>query len=151
MRKLQIFSSVLVFLFVCVDAKAGDREDVLARVADFYAALNAGDVDAMPFVSHTRYNVEGGLIETPDPNQVKAWMKGAFAAGLTVNVQTFHENVDVYGDAAVFTCYERVNVNPPQGDPINDSRRVTIVLIKQKGEWNHVHVHLSYLNPANPE
>ena len=66
------------------------------------------------------------------------WMKGASAAALTVIVQFFHANVDVYGDAAVLTTYWRVDLNPPQGDPINDSRRVTIVLVKQKGEWNHL-------------
>ena len=48
-------------------------------MADFHAAINAGDVDAMPFDTHTIYNVEGGLIETPDQNKVKAWIKGAFA------------------------------------------------------------------------
>ena len=154
MRKWQILSSIFAFLLVCDEAKAGDKEDVLARMAEFYSAINAGDVDAITFTAHTRFNVEGGLISTlsaSDQAQRKVELKGAFAAGLKVNVQTFHENADVYGSTAVFTCYERVNINPPEGEPVNDTRRVTVVLVKEKGEWNGVHVHLSYLTPVNPE
>ena len=139
--RLQFFS----FFIVCGEATAGDREDVLARMAVLYAAWNTGDAAAILFNGHTRYNVEGGLIETIDPGTIMAWAKDAFAAGLKVNVQIFHEDVKIYGNTAVFTCYERVNIDPPGGEPFSDSRRVTVVLVKQKGEWNGVHVHLSYL------
>ena len=154
MRNWQIIASFFAFLLVCDEVKAGDKEDVLARMAEFYSAINAGDVDAITFTAHTRFNVEGGLISTlsaSDQAQRKVELKGAFAAGLKVNVDTFHENADVYGNTAVFTCYERVNINPPEGEPVNDTRRVTGVLVKEKDEWNGVHVHLSYLNPVNPE
>ena len=63
----------------------------------------------------------------------------------------FHQNIDVYGNTAVYTCYERLNINPPNGEPVNDTRRITVVLVKQKGEWNGVHLHASYLKPVNPE
>jgi len=151
MRKWQIIASIVALLFLFSEAQAGDKEDVLAHMASFYSALNAGDVDAIRLTPHTAYNVEGGLIATRDPEEMKAWMTGAFASGLKVNVRTFHENADVYGNTAVFTCYERVKVNPPEGEPINDTRRVTVVLVKQKGEWGTAHVHLSYLTPVNPE
>ena len=151
MRKWQMITSIVALLFLFGEAQAGDKEDVLAAMASFYSALNAGDVDAIRLTSHTAYNVEGGLIRTRDPEKVKAWMTDAFASGLKVNVRTFHENADVYGNTAVFTCYERVRVNPPEGEPINDTRRVTVVLVKQKGEWDTAHVHLSYLTPVNPE
>jgi flagellar hook assembly protein FlgD len=42
-------------------------------------------------------------------------------------------------------------LRPPEGETHNDTRRVTVVLVKQKGEWKGVHVHLSYLTPVNPE
>ena len=152
MRNWQIIASFFAFLVVCDEAKAGDKEDVLARLADLYSAWNTGDVDALPFIYHTAYHVEGGLLETiNDPEKWKAWIKDGFAAGLTINAQSFHQNVDVYGNTAVFTCYERVNINPPEGEPVNDTRRVTVVLVKEKGEWNGVHVHLSYLTSVNPE
>ena len=100
-------------------------------MAEFYAAINAGDVDVLTFTPHTRFNVEGGLLRTlsaSDQAQRKMELKGAFAACLKVNVQTFHENADVYGNTAVFTCYEKVNINSPEGESVNDTRRVTVVL-----------------------
>ena len=151
MRQRQIFASFFSLLIVCCEAKADDKEDVMARLADLYSAWNTGDIDAIPFIYHTTYGVEGGLLETNDPEKWKAWIKNAFAAGLTINVQPFHQNEEVYGNTAVFTCYERININPPNGEPVNDTRRITVVLVKQKGEWNGVHLHASYLKPINPE
>ena len=151
MRKWQILTSIFSLLVVCDQAKAGDKEDVLAHMAGFYSALNAGNVDAIQFTTHTRYDVNGGLIHTPDLVQGKAWLKGAVANGTKFDIRTSHENVDLYGNAAVFTCYESVRITPPEGETHNDTRRVTVVLVKQKGEWKGVHVHLSYLTPVNPE
>ncbi len=151
MRRWQMMASIVPLLFLFGEAQADDKEDVLARMASFYSALNAGDADAFGLASYTQYNVEGGLIRTRDPARIKAWLTDAFASGLKIDVRTFHENADVYGNTAVFTCYERVRVNPPEGEPINDTRRVTVVLVKQKGEWEAAHVHLSYLTPVNPE
>jgi hypothetical protein len=151
-RKWQILASIFAFLVVCGEAEAGDKEDILARLDDVYSAWNTGDVDALPFIYHTAYHVKGGLLETiNDPEKWKAWRKGDFAAGLTINARPFHQKVDVYGKTAVYTCYERININPPNGEPVNDTRRITVVLVKQKGEWNGVHLHASYLKPVNPE
>ena len=150
-RKWQILASIFAFLVVCGEAEAGDKEDILARLDDLYSAWNTGDVDALPFIYHTIYPVEGGLLETIDPEKWKAWIKGGFAAGLTINVEPFHQKVDVYGKTAVYTCYERLNINPPNGEPVNDTRRTTVVLVKQKGEWTGVHLPSSYLKPINPE
>ena len=151
MFKWRLFASIFVLLFVFNEAKAGDKEDVLAEMKNRYSALISGDVDAMRFNPHTQYNVEGGLIARPDPSRVKAWMEKSFAVGLELNIRTFHENVDVFDNAAVFTCYEEVYINPPEGEEVNDTRRVTVVLVKNKGQWLPVHVHLSYLTPTNPE
>ncbi len=151
MRKWQILAYIFAYFIVSSEATAGDREDVLAKMAVQYAAWNSGNAEAISFNSHTRYNVEGGLLETIDPEIMIAWAKGAFAAGLKINVQTSQEDVSIYGNTAVFTCYEKVGIDPPGGQPFSDSRRVTIVLVKQNSEWNEVHVHLSYLKPVNIE
>ena len=151
MRKWQILASIFAFLILCGETEAGDKEDILSRLDDLYSAWNTGDIDALPFTYHTIYPVEGGLLETLDPEKWKAWIKGNVAAGLTFNIQPFYQKVEVYGNTAVFTCYERLNINPPNGEPVNDTRRITAVLVKQKGEWNGVHLHASYLKPVNPE
>ena len=157
MRQFQFLTSIFALLVLCGEGRAGDKEDVLARAAEGYAAINAGDVDAMEaflFTPISRFEVDGGLLRTlsvSDQAVRVRELKGAFAAGLKINVQTFHENAEVYDNTAVVTCYERVNINPPEGEPVNDTRRVTIVMVKENGNWNGVHVHLSYLKPVNPE
>ena len=55
MNKLQILASVFVLLFVYDEAKAGDKEDVLAIMDGFYTALNTGDFDALEILPPTRF------------------------------------------------------------------------------------------------
>ena len=141
-----------LFLF-SGEVEAGDKEDILRHMSNVYAAINAGDVDSIPFTPFTRFEIDGGLLSTYSESDLikrKEELKTAFAAGLKVNVQTVHENVEVYGTTAVLTAYEKVDMTPPGADPINHTSRVTIVLVKEKDEWKVVHVHLSYLNPVNP-
>ena len=156
MHKWQLLTSIFVLLVVSVETKAGDKEDVLAHMAEYYSAINAADtdpshVDAIPFTKHTAYGPHGELLETFDPVKVKAWVKGKVAAGAKIDVQPSHQNADVYGNAAVFTCYESRNIKPPAGETIKETIRNTMVLVKQKGEWKVVHKHLSLLTPVNPE
>ena len=132
-------------------AKSGDEKAILDHMSTWFFALNSGNADDLPVNKHTRFDVDGGLLETNDPEVGLPKLKEAFAAGLTIDVQPLHEKVDLYGDTAVYTCYERVKITPPEGDPINDTRRATVVLAKQTGEWKDVHVHLSYLTPVNPK
>jgi hypothetical protein len=155
MHKWQLLASIFVLLVVSVEAKAGDKEDVLAHMAEFYSALNAADtdpshVDAIPFTKHTSYYSNGELLATTDPVKIKAYLKGQVAAGAKIDIQPSHQNADVYGNAAVFTCYESRNIKRPQG-PIKETIRNTMVLVKQKGEWKVVHSHQSLLTPVNPE
>ena len=156
MHKWQLLASIFVLLVVSVEAKAGDKEDVLAHMAEYYSAINAADtdpshVDAIPFTKHTSYGPNGELLATFDPVKVKAWVKGQVAAGAKIDVQPSHQNADVYGNAAVFTCYVNHNLKPPEGETIKETIRNTMVLVKQKGEWKVVHKHLSLLTPVNPE
>ena len=123
MHKWKLLASIFVLLVVSVEAKAGDKEDVLAHMAEYYSAINAADtapshVDAIPFTKHTSYSPNGELLATFDPVKVKAWVKGQVAAGAKIDVQPSHQNADVYGNAAVFTCYESRNIKPPEGERI---------------------------------
>ena len=49
MRKWQILTSIFALLVVCDEAKAGDKEDVLAYMDGVYTSINAGDWDVVPF------------------------------------------------------------------------------------------------------
>ena len=156
MRKWQIPALVFALLVACVEAKASDKEGVMTHMAEFFAAVNVGHtdashVDAIPFSKHSHYNANGALLSTFDPILVKAWLKGAVSGGANWSIQPTHQHVEVYGNAAVHTCYENVNINPPEGEQIRETNRVTRVLVKQKGEWKVVHAHASHLIPVNPE
>ena len=88
MRKWQILASIFALLVVCDEAKAGDKEDVLAYMDGVYTSINAGDWDAVPFRSHTRFNEDGGLLRHSDPEATRAWIK---SSGITLNLQAFHK------------------------------------------------------------
>lgn len=71
-------------------------------MATWFSALNSGNADDLPVNKHTRFDVDGGLLETNDPEAGLPKLKEAFAAGLTIDVQSLHEKMVPYchpGDA----------------------------------------------------
>ena len=62
MRKWQVFVSVFSFIVVVGEAKAGDEEEVMAKLNSWYTLLAAGDIDALEMSPHTRFNLNGGLL-----------------------------------------------------------------------------------------
>ena len=102
----------------------------------------------MEITPHTRFSRNGGLLSVVNPAQVKAWLANS---GVKLNIQGHHGDAKVYGDAAVYTGYETVNITPPNGEGRQESNRLTVVFAKDKGEWKVVHVHISSLTPVNPE
>ena len=147
MRQWQIFASIFALLVLCIEAKAGDKEDVMAQVNNWYTSLNAGDIEALDITPHTRFNPDGGLLHVVNPAQVKAWL----SSGVKINAQGRHGDVNIYGDAAVYTGYENFNITPPNGEGRQETLRLTVVFAKSKGDWDVVHVHVSRLTPVNPE
>ena len=110
--------------------------------------LAAGDIDALEISPHTRFNLNGGLLSVGGFAQIKAWLA---TSGVKINIQGDHGDVKVYGDAAVYTGYESVNITSPKGEERQETNRVTVVWAKQKDDWRAVHVHVSSLTPVNPE
>ena len=148
MRKYQIYASIFALLVTCIEAKAGDKEDVMAKVSSWSTLLAAGDIEAMEITPHTRFGRNGGLLNIVNPKQVKAWLS---SSGVKINIQNHHGDVEIYGDAAVYTGYENVNITPPNGESRQETNRLTVVFAKNKGDWEAVHVHVSALTPVNPE
>ena len=148
MRKYQIYASIFALLVTCIEAKAGDKEDVMAKVSSWSTLLAAGDIEALEITPHTRFSGNGGLLSIVNPKQVKAWLS---SSGVKINIQNHHGDVEIYGDAAVYTGYENVNITPPDGEGRQETNRLTVVFAKNKGDWEVVHVHISSLTPVNPE
>ena len=148
MRKYQIYASIFALLVTCIEAKAVDKEDVMAKVSSWSTLLAAGDIEALEITPHTRFNRDGGLLSIANPKQIKAWLS---SSGVKINIQNHHGDVEIYGDAAVYTGYENVNITPPNGESRQETNRLTVVFAKNKGDWEAVHVHVSGLTPVNPE
>ena len=148
MRQYQVYASIVALLVVCGEAKAGDKEDVIAAVNSWYTLLAAGDIEALDITPHTRFSRNGGMLSIVNPAQVKAWLTNS---GVKLNIQGHHGDAEIYGDAAVYTGYETVNITPPNGDGRQESNRLTVVFAKDEGDWRAVYVHVSSLTPVNPE
>ena len=150
MRKWQILASIFALLVVNGEAKAGDREDVLATMDAIKTAWTSGDVDTaqkhfLPEVDN--FDIDGGLLFPMGFDDARA----AFAAGLKFKVQLIHNDVRVYGDTGILRGYQVRQVTPPGGTLINMTIRVTVVFVKQKGQWKVAHWHASHLTPPNPK
>ena len=150
MNKLRIYLASLALIAVVSGVHADDRQDVLDAMATLlsgwnnlnYEVIKAGISDDFDF-----FHIHGNLLEEPNWEGVKQWLD----AGPTINIQPFHQDVRINGSTAVYTAYERVNINNPDGESVNETRRVTAVYIKQKRQWLMVHWHGSLLTPVNPE
>ena len=150
MRRWQVLASIFALLVVCDEAKAGDKEDVLATWNAVKAAWVIGDIDAAQkhaSAEFKSFEPDGSLLSPLDYEAAKA----AFAAGLKFTVQSAHSEVTVYGDAAILTEYHTKHITPPGGTLVSMTLRATIVFVKQKGQWKGVHGHYSYLTPPTPE
>ena len=150
MRRWQVLASIFALLVVCDEAKAGDKEDVLATWNGVKAAWVIGDIDAAQkhaSAEFKSFEPDGSLLSPLDYEAAKA----AFAAGLKFTVQSAHSEVTVYGDAAILTEYHTRQLTPPGGTLVSMTLRATLVMVKQKGQWKGAHVHFSHLTPKNPE
>ena len=70
-------------------------------------------------------------------------MKADYDSGVRVNLNPVHIEVQVYGNAAVVTCYLVGTVTGPDGTVEQVTDRRTAVLIKQGGKWMEAHTHAS--------
>ena len=150
MHKWRILTSICVLLFVCDEVTAGDKEDVLAAVDAIKAAWMIGDIDAAQkhiSAEFETFEADGSLLSPLDFEAAKA----GFAAGLKFNVQPAHSDVTIYGDAAVLTGYHMRQVTPPGGTRVSETLRITVVFVKQNGQWKVAHAHVSPLTPENPK
>ena len=131
MRKWQILVQIFALLVLCDQAKAGDKEDVLATWNAVKAAWVIGDIDAAQkhaSAEFKSFEPDGSLLSPLDYEAAKA----AFAAGLKFTVQSAHSEVTVYGDAAILTEYHTKHITPPGGTLVSMTLRATIVFVKQK-------------------
>jgi len=139
---------LVIGIFATTVAMADDVDDVKAAAQRFYAALNAGDANALVQLhaaENTRFGPGGQLLETSGSLEEQRKARQAeFDAGLKYNLQARHIDARVYGNStAVVTNYGVGRVTFPDGTTVQPNNRITVVLIKQGGQWKVVHRHLS--------
>ena len=140
---------LVVGMFLTTVAIADDVDDVKEQVLDFYAAINAGDTEAvlqhlMP--EHSSFaRVDGLLSRTTSLEEQKKAFQASVDAGVKRNYQLKHLEVRVYGDTAVVTKYLTGSRTEPDGTTLHMNHRRTGVWIRQGRVWKEVHSHQSPL------
>ncbi len=140
---------LVIGMFATAVAMADDVDDVKEQVLDFYAAINAGDTEAvlqhlMP--EHSSFaRVDGLLSRTTSLEEQKKAFQASVDAGVQRNYQLKHLEVRVYGDTAVVTKYLTGPRTEPDGTTLHMNHRRTGVWIRQGRVWKEVHSHQSPL------
>ena len=127
-------------------AMADDADDVKAAFLSLFAAVNAGDSEAliqlyMP--GFTDFGRGGGLLNRTTSLEERRKARQAIFDSARLNLQPRNVEVQVYGNAAVVTAYLVGRANPPNGEPTQWTDRRTGVWVKQGGTWKEVHMHQS--------
>jgi len=141
---------LVIGMFATAVAMEDDADDVKAALNGHYAALNAGDAGALvqlQLAGNTSFGPGGALLERSDSlEELRKTRQAEFDAGLKYNLQARHIDVRVYGNlTAVTTHYGVGTVTQPNGTTGQVNNRITRVWIKQGGQWNMAHQHLSPL------
>ncbi len=125
---------------------ADDVEDIKQATLDHFATLNSGDAEAHiqdHLEGNTAYAADGGLLDNSSLEEQVAGLKAGYDSGVRINLNPRHMEVQVYGNAAVVTCYLVGTVTSPEGVVQQVTDRRTAVLIKQGGKWMEAHTHAS--------
>ena len=150
MRKWQILISIVAFLVVTGDVRAGDREDIIAKHRALIADWNASNNDAVQqhyAANFTAFNPNGNLLTSWNWESVKAWHEDN-----SVDIgEPQHLEINVIGNTAILTYYVRLTWGSSDGETETETRRSTTVMTKASGQWKFLHYHGSFLRPTNPE
>ncbi len=142
---------LVIGMFATAVAVADDVDDVKAAVQRYFAAINAGDTEAVfqyRIAERSSFPRAGQLLFTPTSSleEQKRFHQNQVKAGRKRNYQLRHMEVKVFGgDTAIVMAYLVGLGTFPDGTVVPHNDRRTAVLIKQGGQWKEVHTHQSPL------
>ena len=141
----------LGILLLAGPSQAQDATEVEDAVVQHYAAISAGDMDAV--ASHHTAHFTGflfgdGLLQSlgSHDEQMEVF-SAAHAAGLQINMQVRHLEVRVFGNTAVAMFYSVGAVTWPNGTVQEGTWRVSEVWVREDGRWLEAHHHDGPLSP----
>ena len=147
------FAAGLLLILGGSPAMADDVDDVLAFI-DRYAELEGNLEQQARLIRDDRVMIAGSARQTDNAENMAVQMAAREAnesvAGGEVRwmVRTEAPEVRVYGDTAVASYIRLTSIFPPGQAPINQSPLwITLVLVKERGEWGIAHSHMSPIVP----
>jgi ketosteroid isomerase-like protein len=131
-----------LLLLLCKVVSADDVADVGNAVNDLYRSLGAKDLQGLamyvPQKGFTEFNPEHKDLQIVDLNL----FKGAFDAGVLINLHVEQLRARVTGNTAIVTGYRVGSITFPDGKIVSDRQCLTMNWSKAK-TWTLQHVHLS--------
>jgi len=127
---------------------ADDVDDAKAAELDLMEAENQGDMDRIfRHIAPGRsvFLPNGGLLILGGTPEDKRRRQAQSERGFKLNLRVRHLEAEVYGDTAVLTYYRVGTISAPDGTSRPVSLRVSVVRVKQAGQWKVVHRHGSTL------
>jgi ketosteroid isomerase-like protein len=132
----------LLLVVLCNVSAADDAADVDNAVDTLYRSLAAKDLKGLavyiPSDGFTEFNPEHKDLQTMDMRL----FKGAFDAGVAINLHVEQLKARVLGRTAIVTGYRVGSITFPDGRVVNDRSCLTMNWTKDK-TWTLQHVHLS--------
>ena len=154
-RKILSICTAVALCAVASTAWADDVDDVLAFL-DKYAELENNLEAQADMIHDDRVMIAGRARQTNQKENMAIQMAqrdanaatGGGAARLVVRVEA--PEARVYGDTAVVSFMRLTNVFPANAAPINPGPLwVSLMLVKERGNWKIVHTHISPIAPNN--
>lgn len=153
-KVLSLLTAIGLFVFASA-AWADDADDVMAFLQK-YAELE-NDLEAQSsMIRGDRVMIAGSARQTDQDQNMAVQMaqrdsNNAAAGGAArVVVRIEAPEVRIYGNTAVASFMRLTNVFPANAGPINPGPLwVSLVLIKERGNWEIAHTHISAIVPPN--
>ncbi len=138
---------LVVGMFATTVAMADDVDDVKAAVQGYFAALSAGDWNALSryrMPEHSSFGPGRGLLVSEHSlEEQRNSFQADYDAGQRLNLQVRHLDVRVYGNAAIVTGYVVGTTTTTDGSTLQSGDQRSGMWIKQGGQWREAHRHNS--------
>ena len=146
MVALTVFAASTAFSAI---GESNDVEVVKAAYAEHVARANRGEVDSFlqqHKPGHTAFGPTGAMLSKWDSIEDEKRSRPDLAKPVTPPNRLHHVEAQVYnGDTGVVTAYMSAPVTLSDGTTRPGVRRITSVWVKQNGQWQEVHDHMSTL------
>lgn len=142
----RVLLATVLLLSLCEVSRADDVADVGNAVNELYRSLSSKDLSGLakyiPQKGFTEFNAEHKDLQIMQ----LGFFKGAFDAGVAIDLHVEQLQARVLGNSAIVTGYRVGSIAFPDGKVTNDRSCLTMNWTKHK-TWMLQHVHVSQCAP----